>query len=261
LRRVQLRPAVIAPVGEARSDTDVVLGLAARLGLGDVLFGCEADCGHDAILTPAGLSVAALRRSPEGLEVDSSVPLDAHALSTSDAAARGFPTPTRRIEIYSERLLEHGYAPVPAFVGEDVPAGTSRFPLRLGAAKSVAFCHSQHRNIASLRRLAPDPSLEMGPEDAAARGIGEGDWVRIRTAQGEAVARVKLVPGLAVGAVFGQHGWWVDGPAGSPYDAGNPLGANLNRLIDTTKADPVSGSIPLRCSWCEVEKLELNAQG
>ena len=99
--------------------------------------------------------------------------------ATSDGTVRGFPTPTRRIEIYSERLLEHGYAPVPAFAEEDAPAGTSRFPLRLGAAKSVAYCHSQHRNIASLRRLAPDPSLEMVPTDAAARGIGEGDWVRI----------------------------------------------------------------------------------
>jgi anaerobic selenocysteine-containing dehydrogenase len=188
------------------------------------------------------------------------VPLDAHALGASDGTVRGFPTPTRRIEVYSERLLEHDYAPVPAFAEEDAPTGTSRFPLRLGAAKNVAFCHSQHRNIASLRRLAPDPRLEMVPEDAAARGIGEGDWVRIRTAQGEAVARAKLVPGLAAGAVFGHHGWWVDGPSGSPYDADNPLGANLNRVIDTTKADPVSGSIPLRCSWCEVERLELNSQ-
>src|SRR5436190_212681 len=260
LRRVQLRPAVIAPVGETRSDTDVVLGLATRLGLGDLLFGCEADRGHDAILAPAGLSVTELRRSPDGLEVGSSVPLDAHALGASDGTVRGFPTPTRRIEVYSERLLEHGYALVPAFAEGGAPTGTSRFPLRLGAAKNVAFCHSQHRNIASLRRLAPDPRPEMVPEDAAARGIGEGDWVRIRTAQGEAVARAKLVPGLAAGAVFGHHGWWVDGPSGSPYDADNPLGANLNRVIDTTKADPVSGSIPLRCSWCEVERLELNSQ-
>jgi hypothetical protein len=61
--------------------------------------------------------------------------------------------------------------------------------------------------------------------------------------------------------VFGQHGWWVEGAAGSPYDARHPLAANLNRVIDTSRADPVSGSIPLRCSWCEVERLEPSAAG
>jgi anaerobic selenocysteine-containing dehydrogenase len=93
---------------------------------------------------------------------------------------QGFPTPTRLVEVYSERLLEH---------------------------------HSQHRNIASLR--APDPSLEMAPEDAAARSIGEGDWVRIRTAQGKAVARAKLVPGLAANRVRPSRlvGRW---PGGQP---------------------------------------------
>jgi anaerobic selenocysteine-containing dehydrogenase len=52
LRCVQLRPAVIAPVGEARSDIDIVLSLASRLGLADVMFGCDADRGHDAVLAP-----------------------------------------------------------------------------------------------------------------------------------------------------------------------------------------------------------------
>jgi hypothetical protein len=70
------------------------------------------------------------------------------------------------------------------------------------------------------------------------------------------VARARLVPGLAAGTVFGQHGWWVEGAAGSPYDARHPLAANLNRIIDTSRADPVSGSIPLRCSWCQVERLD-----
>jgi anaerobic selenocysteine-containing dehydrogenase len=255
LQRVQLRPAVVAPLGESRSDTAIVLGLAARLGLEDVMFSCDVDRGHDAVLAPAGLTVAKLRESPEGVELATSVPLAAHALPAADAAARGFPTPTRRIEIYSERLLEAGYTPVPVFAVEDAPGGTASFPLRLGAAKTVAFCHSQHRNIPSLRRLAPDPSLEIAPADAAARNIREGDWVRIWTATGAAVARAKLIPGLPAGSVFGQHGWWIAGAANSPYDTSHELAANLNQIIDTARADPVSGSIPLRCSWCEVERL------
>jgi len=56
--------------------------------------------------------------------------------------------------------------------------------------------------------------------------------------------------------VFGQHGWWIEGPTGSPYDEGHPLAANLNQVISTAASDAVSGSIPLRCSWCEVEKIK-----
>jgi anaerobic selenocysteine-containing dehydrogenase len=253
-RRVQLRPPVIPPVGSARSDTDIVLGLAKRLDLAETLFDCDADRGHDTVLAPAGLCVAELRNAPSGIELDE-IPLRAHAATHRGGAPKGFPTPTRRIEIYSERLLEHGYAPVPAFAAADIPQGSNQFPLRLSAAKTVAYCHSQHRNIASLRRLARDPILEMPPGAACERGIAEGDWVRINTREGSAVARAKLVAALPAGTVFGQHGWWVEGASGSPYDAAHPLAANLNRVISTARCDPVSGSIPLRCSWCEVEKI------
>ena len=85
--------------------------------------------------------------------------------------------------------------------------------------------------------------------------IADGEWVRIRTAVGSAVARAKFSRDLAPGTVCGQHGWWVEGPTGSPYGADAPLAANLNQAIDTAQADPVSGSIPLRASWCELERL------
>lgn len=253
LRRVQLRPPVIPPVGEARSDTDIVLGLAGRLGLSEALFGGSADRGHDHALAPAGLTVERLRATPEGIVVEGSVKLEAHA--AADGTPRGFPTPTRRVEVYSERLHDHGQRPVPHLEPGDLVPADPAYPLRLGSAKTVAYCHSQHRNIASLRRLMPDPIVEMSPADAAARGLSQGDWAAIRTARGRSVARVSILRDLPPGGVFGQHGWWVEGPDGSPYGPGRPLSANLNAAIDTGRADPVSGSIALRCSWCEVERL------
>lgn len=254
LRRVQLRPPVIAPVGEARSDTDIVMALAERLGLGDRMFDLDADRGHDAALARTGLTVERLRRSPAGIEVGGAVPLDAQSIA-QDGHPRGYPTPTRKIEIYSERLMLAGYRPVPALEARDLVPAEAGYPLRLGSAKSVAYCHSQHRNIGSLRRLVPDPIVEIAPADAADRSIVQGDWVRIRTQSGTVVARAALVPGLAPGAVFGQHGWWAEGSDGTPYDRHHPLAANLNGAIGTDRADPVSGSIPLRCSWCEIEKM------
>ena len=254
LRHVQLRPPVVAPVGEARSDTDIVMGLAAGLGLGERMFDLDADRGHDAALAKTGLTVEMLRGSPAGIVVEGAAQLDAQA-ATHDGRPRGYPTPTGKIEIYSERLLLAGCRPLPGLDVNDLLPVDANYPLRLGSAKSVAYCHSQHRNIDSLRRLVPDPVVEISPDDAAARSIVQRDWVRIRTRSGDVVARAAIVPGLAPGAVFGQHGWWVDGGDGTPYDRSHPLAANLNGAIGTDRADPVSGSIPLRCSWCEIEKM------
>lgn len=255
LRRVQLRPPIISPIGEARSDTDIVMGLAARLGLAHKFFDLDSDRGHDVVLSKVGLSVAELRSKPEGMTLQGNVPLRAHETLSADGCPFGFPTASKRIEIYSEQLLEHGYSPVPLADLDAIDAGISGFPLRLSCAKAVAYCHSQHRNIASLRRLVPDPPVEISPDDAAERGIAHGDWVRIRTSVGHAMARAKLVPGLCPGSVVAQHGWWVEGPDGSPYDSDNPMAANLNRTTRTKRADPISGSVPMRSGWCEVEKV------
>ncbi|HMP07945.1 MAG TPA: molybdopterin-dependent oxidoreductase, partial [Lacipirellulaceae bacterium] len=69
LRLVQLRPAAIKPIGQARSDTEIVLSLGSELGLADKLFGCDVDRGHDHMLAPSGLTVAKLRAQPEGITV------------------------------------------------------------------------------------------------------------------------------------------------------------------------------------------------
>ncbi len=255
LRHVQLRPPVIAPIGDARSDTDIVMGLAERLGLHDQMFGLDADQGHNAVLAKTGLTVEALRALPGGRQVAGHVAFNAHTVEV-DGVPRGFPTPTRKIEIYSERLLDAGYRPIPTFEPGDLVPAQSSFPLQLGSAKSVAFCHSQHRNIKSLRRLMPDPIVELSSQDAAQRGIATGDWMRITTKVGSTVARAKIVPELAAGSVFGQHGWWVEGADGTPYDRTHPLAANVNGAIGTERCDPVSGSIPLRVYWCEIAKIQ-----
>jgi anaerobic selenocysteine-containing dehydrogenase len=195
-----------------------------------------------------------LRQHPEGVEVPGEVALKAYA-KLVDRAPKGFATPTRRVEIYAETLFNHGIAPLPVMEAADLPAPPPGYPLRLGAAKVLAFCHSQHRNIESLRLLMPDPQAEIAPDTARARGIANGDWIRIRTGTGNAVARARVSRDLAEGTVCAQHGWWVEGTAGSPYDREHPLAANLNQVIDTSRDDPVSGSIPLRASWCEIEKL------
>ena len=133
-----------------------------------------------------------------------------------------------------------------------------RYPLILTCAKSTLFCESQHRDLPSLRRRAPDPEVELHPEAAAARGIEAGDWVRIETPDGSVRARAKFNDSLAVGVVCGQHGWWQPcAEIGAPgYDPFGADGANLNLIIDHTRLDPISGGVPHRAYACQVVLAE-----
>jgi anaerobic selenocysteine-containing dehydrogenase len=176
---------------------------------------------------------------------------------------RGFPTPCRKIELYSETLLEQGYPPLPQYDEPRVGPSTrpdlmDRFPLILTCAKHTLFCESQHRALASLRRLSPDPEVELHPVAAEARGIGAGDWVRIESPSGSVLARARLNDTLAPNVVCGQHGWWqACEEIGAPgYEPFGPESANFNLLIAADAADPVSGSIPHRAYLCEVRPAE-----
>ncbi|MGF1607895.1 MAG: molybdopterin-dependent oxidoreductase [Kiloniellales bacterium] len=257
---VQLRAPVVEPLGESRSDVWIVFELAKRLGLANLFFGGDSDAGLRHILAPSGIALDELRARPEGVRVPLQTRFRRYAEEVENAP-RGFPTPSRRVEIYSEQLLAVGQEPLPAFEEPAMsparrPDLAARFPLVLTSAKVTAYCHSQYRGIPALRRKAPDPLLEISPPAAEVRGIADGDWLRIETPAGSLRARAKLNPQLQDDVVCGQHGWWEGaealGKAASPV-AGEGS-ANYNNAIGTGDDDPVSGSIPLRAYLCQVAK-------
>ncbi len=255
---LQLRRPVIAPRGEARSDVEIVFDLAKRLGLGDRFFGGDIAAGWRHQIAPSGITLEALRATPRGIRA-AVVTRHRKYAETRDGVSAGFATPSRRIELYSEVMLEHGYPPLPMFFEPQVsprsrPDLAPLFPLILTSAKDTHFCETQHRNVASLRRRAPDPQVELHPDVAAARGIAAGDWVMISTPVASVRARARLNGALDKDVVCGQHGWWDACEAiGAPgYDPYEPDGANLNLLIDRRAIDPVSGTAPHRSFMCQV---------
>lgn len=254
---VQLRPPVVPPRGEARSDVRIVFDLATRLGLGHLFWDGDVDAGRRARIAPTGIDLDALRAEPRGIRAAVQTRYRKHA-EPENGRPRGFRTSTRRIELYSQTLLEHGHPPVPAYeppVAAQAPAELrERFPLVLTCAKHTLFCESQHRGLPSLRRRAPDPELEIHPDAAAERGIEAGDWVRIETPLGGIRARAVLNESLEPGVVCGQHGWWQPcAEIGAPgFDPVGPDGANLNAIIANDAIDPISGSVPHRAYLCQV---------
>jgi anaerobic selenocysteine-containing dehydrogenase len=255
---VQLRPRIVPPPGEARSDIEIVFDLACRLGLGQHFFEGDVEAAYRYQLQPSGLSLETLRDHPAGVRVPVQTRYRKFAERKGDVP-QGFATPTRKIELYSETMLEHGYPPLPEYeeplVGPITrPDLRDRFPLILTCAKHTLFCETQHRALPSLRRHALDPEVEMHSAAAAARGIAPGDWVRIETHRGSVRARARINDTLEPNVVCGQHGWWQACPEiGAPgYDPFSEDGANFNLIIGNDAVDPVSGSVPHRAYLCQI---------
>jgi anaerobic selenocysteine-containing dehydrogenase len=259
---VQLRRPLVSPVGEARPDIDVIFDLATRLGLGEQFFGGSVEAGWEHQLEPSGVTLRQLRDDPAGV----ALPLETRHRKYADTGAGdvpvGFNTPTGRIELYAESFLDIGQPPLPAFTEPALsprsrPDLADEFPLVLTCAKSLYFCETQHRQVAGLRRHAPEPEVELHPETAAGRGITEGQWVEIATPKGAVRARAAFDPALDPGVVCGQHGWFepceeLDLPG---YPVSGPGSANLNLVLGQTPSDPISGSSPLRAQVCQVAPL------
>ena len=259
---IQLRPAVVPPPGEARPDTDIIFDLAGRVGLAAQFWNGNIDAAYGHQLAPTGVTLEQLRGAPGGVRLPLVTRHAKHAEPDANGVPRGFATPSRKVELYSETFLDHGYAPLPEF--EEPPVGpvarpelAARFPLILTSAKSSLFCQTQHRAIASLRRRAPQPEVTLHPEAAQARGIADGDWVSIETPEGSTRARARFSADLDPRVVVGEHGWWQGcAELGEPgYDPFGPASANYNLLIGNSALDPVSGTASHRSYLCEVRPL------
>ncbi|MBI2880167.1 MAG: molybdopterin-dependent oxidoreductase [Candidatus Tectomicrobia bacterium] len=257
---LQLRKEIVPPMYESWPDMKIIFELARRLGLGDRFWGGDVRAAFDAQLAPAGLSVEDLEKNPGGVSVP--LPVEHRKYRVRDpqtGRARGFKTATGRVEVYLESFLEHSQPPVPEFVPPR-PAGAEdpgAYPLTMITAKVLEFCHGQHRALPSLRRLRPEPQVDIHPQTAKGLGVKDGDWVRLRTPQGGVRVRARLTDAIRPDVVCTQHGWWQGcRDLGLPgYDVFSEQGANLNRIIGSQVVDPVSGATPNRSSPCRIEPL------
>lgn len=258
---IQLRKKLVEPRGEARSDIQIIFDLACRLGFGQVFWDGDIDAAYRHQLAPSGVTLETLRENPAGVRVPLQTRYQKYAERT-DNVPRGFDTPSRKVEFYSETFLKQGYPPLPDYeeplVGpHSRPDLASRYPLILTCAKDSLYCESQHRGLPSLRRRALDPQVDLHPAAAAAREIVPGDWVMIETPKGRVRARARINEALDPQVVCGQHGWWQACPEiGAPgFEPFGPDSANFNLLIGHDDVDPVSGSVPLRAYICEIKRL------
>jgi anaerobic selenocysteine-containing dehydrogenase len=116
------------------------------------------------------------------------------------------------------------------------------------------FFHSEFRQIPKLRRLNPDPLVEIHFDTAKELGIKEGDWVWIESPRGRVKQRAKLTKGIDPRVVHAQHGWWFPEDERAEPSLHGVWVSNINVLTDWN-GDEAMSCDPLRGLQCKVYKV------
>jgi anaerobic selenocysteine-containing dehydrogenase len=118
-----------------------------------------------------------------------------------------FPTPSGKVEFYSERAAGLGLPPLP--VHEPLPPSDG-YPLAFRQGRTLAHFHGFYdhgRALPSLARLESEPELWLAPADATARGVADGAPIRIFNQRGEFEARARVTDRVPAGTVWMRDGW------------------------------------------------------
>ena len=125
-------------------------------------------------------------------------------------------------------------------------------------AKSDPYFQQQGRNIASLRRLAPEPWVELHPDTAYDLGLSDGDFVAVETPYGKITAVAKFSDDAHPKVVRVPYRWWM--PEQAPYA---PSFSGIAQVADNALtsdharyADPEQGIPSLRGLMCKVYLTE-----
>ena len=179
----------------------------------------------------------------------------------ADPEANPLTTPTGKIEIYSEALdtyiQTHEFAdddfvaPVPVYAKEwyGVETTTDEFPLQLMGFHYRGRLHSSWGGVEILKELNPEEAW-INPADAEARGIKQGDTVRVKNQFGELEVLAKVTPRVVPGTVAMAQGAWHDADMdGDRVDKGGCI-----NTLTTHRPSPLAKGNPQHTNICQVTK-------
>ena len=165
--------------------------------------------------------------------------------------AKGFKTPSKKVELFSAQLSQWGLDPLPTF-GDPLPPSLE-YPLLATSRKSPYFFHSAYRQLDSLRKKHPDPVVEIHPLAARILGLQEGEWAAIVTPQGRITQKVRLTEAIDPRVVYVDYGWWF--PEAGPERLFDWDRSNINVLTANSPLSREMGTPYLRAFPCRVEKI------
>jgi len=264
----------VAPVGGARNDFDIFADLAGRLGFREAVTEGRDEMQWLRHLYEVSRQQAA-RESvtlpdfetfwSEGyVEVDEPTePFVLFQAFHDDPAAHPLNTPSGKVEIFSETVAGYGYDDCPGHAAwlqpEEWLGGerARRFPLHMISNQPQHKLHAQldHGRVSRAAKIAGREPVLMHPHDAAARGIGDGDLVRVFNDRGATLAAAALGDGVRRGVVRLATGAWYDpaepGRDGALDKHGNPNVLTPDRGTSRLAQGPIAHS-----ALVEVERFE-----
>lgn len=208
---VHLMEPAIDPVGEARPVAFVLREFARRLGIEHAFWPWpDTDGALDALLAhPAtGHATVASLRGGRGWE-----PFRISPVAHPDLH---FPTPSGKVEFYSERAAGWGLPALPTWQepregARSLPDLAARYPLVLRFGRTLTHFHSFYLSgqaLPTLARKDPEPRLWIAVEDAAARGIRDGARIRAYNDRGQIETRAHVTPAIRAGVAWSRDGWY-----------------------------------------------------
>jgi anaerobic selenocysteine-containing dehydrogenase len=227
---VQQSHQAIAPLGESRSNVALFSQLAQRMGFTETCFHDSTEemirqalnpgeDGHSRNQYMSGIT-------PEALAEQGHIPLDfARSPDGFMPWVNGpVPTPTGKIEFYSETLAAAGADPLPAFIPPTesrLGPNAKRFPLEFLPRKADNYMNSTFANLEGHRAMEAKTNhrLEIHPTDATPRGIADGDPVRIFNDRGALNLTALVSQRVSPGVVAGRLDWNKLSPGGQNVNA------------------------------------------
>jgi len=191
-----------AELGECWSDFKILNELAKKMGLGEYFWENEGSF-LDVVLKPLGIDFDEFRET---------------GVLSGDKeyyhyTANGFDTPSGKVELFSDRLREWGFDPLPIYhEPPETPYGApelaKEYPLVFTSWKSEYYRHSGQRQVQALRKYHPEPVVHVHPETAARLDITEGDWVWVATKRGRIRQKAVFSEDLDPRVVGVDYAWW-----------------------------------------------------
>jgi anaerobic selenocysteine-containing dehydrogenase len=249
-------------VGECRSDGEICFELAQRLN--SRLPWKDLHGFFDYLLKPAStnyeeLSKQGFKWPPKGHKT---LPYYRYRRGhLREDGQPGFNTPTGKIELYSTLMEQWGHDPMPHYEEPWMspysrPDLAERYPLILTTGgRTIAFFHSEHRQIQSLRQLHPYPEIIIHPDTARSLNIGDGDWVWVENHLGRCKRKAMLSDCIHPKIVSASHGWWF--PEKGPGDWFGVWEASVNVMIPhNTQSKHGFGGGQYKSLLCKVYRAE-----
>ncbi len=236
----------IAPVGEAKPNSEVFRLLAARMGFTEACFrDSDEDICRQALASAnprmAGIEWNALKEQGwQRLNVPARF---------APFAEGNFPTPSGKCEFWSQTAADQGMDPLPCYVApresaQSAPLLAKKYPLAFISPPARNFLNSSFANLPFALKEAGEPYLDVHPDDAAPRGIRDGDAVRIFNGRGSFVTKARVSDRVRRGVVAALSVWW---------KKLSPDGRNANEVTSQALAD-MGGAATFYDCLVEIER-------